>query len=669
MQTATRVATASSPLGVKRSIRLLRVSTTKQTDTDADVVQDGNSIDTQRTATIGKERAMGTVNVGEYVEPGYSGQSIEKRPFFRDMMKRIVEQRDVDFVVIYMRSRVFRNYIEAAIVKRQLEQLGVKVISAKEDFGDGYMAEAMEAVTDVFNWLQVKMSGQDIKTKMANKAKNGGTIGKARVGYLNVTKNIDGHKVNTVELDPERHHYIRMAFQLMADGNGRETVETVHEQITRAGLRMAGNAKRAPGPISHERLRVVLRDSYYKGVVIYDGIEYPGRHQALVSEELFDKVQHILDSHSGSGSRERTHNHYLKGTIWCNRCKHRFIVQRAAGNGGEYFYWLCRGRQKGLCDMPYIPIDVLEEAVARYYGDELVLDPEWLHAIRDGVDAAVAAERGLPADLREQYERRLETLDRKESYLLDLAAEEGWPKAKLRERIDAIRQEAGDLRHAIQRADQRLDVGQQIMHDALALLETPERAYRHGNEVVKAMLNKAFFTKLYVDGEKITEAELREPFAVLLDAHHEYVIAQASVLLANETAKSAGLLAEPSADTADLDVRSDLLTWWVSGWSKAVVVDLTWTYSNRPDLADLLRRTRRWLSEDRYGPVEDQQASVRTRPAPVVPRRVVDRLGEDAVREMIEARRAGVKLREVAERYGISESSVKRLLRNKFTTA
>ncbi|MBR7835751.1 zinc ribbon domain-containing protein [Actinospica durhamensis] len=77
-------------------------------------------------------------------------------------------------------------------------------------------------------------------------------------------------------------------------------------------------------------------------------------------------------------------------------------MQRAVGNGGEYFYWFCRGRQQGLCDMPYIPIDVLEEAVARYYGDVLVLEPEWLTAVREGVDMAVAAERGLPEDLREQ---------------------------------------------------------------------------------------------------------------------------------------------------------------------------------------------------------------------------------------------------------------------------
>jgi len=92
-------------------------------------------------------------------------------------------------------------------------------------------------------------------------------------------------------------------------------------------------------------------------------------------------------------------------------------------------------------------------------------------------------------------------------------------------------------------------------------------------------------------------------------------------------------------------------------------VDLTWTYSNRGDLADLLRRARRWVNEDRQVAPQDPLTSVRAKPASTVPRRVVDRLGEDAVREMVGARATGVKLKDVAKRYGISESSVRRLMR------
>ena len=92
-------------------------------------------------------------------------------------------------------------------------------------------------------------------------------------------------------------------------------------------------------------------------------------------------------------------------------------------------------------------------------------------------------------------------------------------------------------------------------------------------------------------------------------------------------------------------------------------VDLIGTYSNQLNRADLLKRTRRWLSEARRAPIQDPKVSVQSTPKAVVPRRVVDRLGEDTVRELVEARRAGAKLRELVERYEVSESSLKRLLR------
>jgi DNA invertase Pin-like site-specific DNA recombinase len=45
--------------------------------------------------------------------------------------------------------------------------------------------------------------------------------------------------------------------------------------------------------------------------------------------------------------------------------------------------------------------------------------------------------------------------------------------------------------------------------------------------------------------------------------------------------------------------------------------------------------------------------------------RLVDRLGEQIIRQLLEERRAGATKRELVERYGISMSSVKRILRRK----
>jgi hypothetical protein len=55
--------------------------------------------------------------------------------------------------------------------------------------------------------------------------------------------------------------------------------------------------------------------------------------------------------------------------------------------------------------------------------------------------------------------------------------------------------------------------------------------------------------------------------------------------------------------------------------------------------------------------------TVRANPKAIMPRLVIDRPGEETVRELIEARRTGVKLRELVEPCETSESSLKRLFR------
>jgi hypothetical protein len=92
-------------------------------------------------------------------------------------------------------------------------------------------------------------------------------------------------------------------------------------------------------------------------------------------------------------------------------------------------------------------------------------------------------------------------------------------------------------------------------------------------------------------------------------------------------------------------------------------VDVAWTWSKRQDLADQLRSKVRRLRGEDPNPVEDRQGTAKTTAKAAVPKRVADRLGEAPVRELIEARQAGVKLRELVDTYGISESSVKRLFR------
>lgn len=97
-------------------------------------------------------------------------------------------------------------------------------------------------------------------------------------------------------------------------------------------------------------------------------------------------------------------------------------------------------------------------------------------------------------------------------------------------------------------------------------------------------------------------------------------------------------------------------------------MDVAWTWSKRQDLADQLRSRVRRLAGQDLQPAEDRRLSLRTTAKAAVPKRVTDRLGEAAVRELIKDRLAGARLCELVDRYGISESSVKRVLKSHVST-
>ncbi len=273
--------------------------------------------------------------------------------------------------------------------------------------------------------------------------------------------------------------------------------------------------------ISGHKLGDLLRDRYYLGYVEYDGIEYAGRHEALISPELFERVQKVLDSHSGTGTRTRTHNHYLKGVLWCARCEHRFIVQRARGNGGEYFYFFCRGRQEGLCDAPYVNVHAVEQAVIDHYA-AVTLSDEFKEAVRARLDGALAHDLGSTQAVRDRLEARLAALDTKEDNLLDLAADGELPKEKIREKLRTIRDERASIRRDIERLDAELETGRAVFGLALYLLDEPQELYRQAGPALRKAMNQAIFTRLKLDGRAVTADELAEPFDVIVPAGRAY---------------------------------------------------------------------------------------------------------------------------------------------------
>ena len=415
--TATRRQNRPTSRTRKRAFAYLRVSSAGQVNTDYD--PEGISLPAQRAAIQRRAAELDAEIVEEFVEPGRSATSTDKRPKFQEMMARLKAEGGIDYVIVYARSRLHRNAIDSAITKGDLRKVGATIISVMDYTEDSAIGDLVATVLDGVNEYQSRASGADIAYKMGQKAINGGCLGRAPIGYLNVRETFDGREVRTVAIDPDRAPLVRMAFELYATGT--YTFRSLLDALNDAGLRTRPHGKRHAGrPLSIHKLGDLLRDRFYLGYVTYKDQEHPGRHEPLISEELFEKVQDMLKARGSTGTRERTHHHYLKGTVWCHRCKGRLIIARARSKTGAfYFYFMCMGRQRHTCDLPHLPVERVETAVLDLYAT-LVLPADLRARITARMEEALQESDTINAELHKRVAEHLAKLETQEDHFLDL---------------------------------------------------------------------------------------------------------------------------------------------------------------------------------------------------------------------------------------------------------
>jgi site-specific DNA recombinase len=430
----------ASPATAKRVVLYLRVSSKRQVNTDYD--PEGISLPAQRDACLRKAQQLGLEVVDEYVEPGQSGREMTKRVAFQQMLERIRNQRDIDHVMVYKLSRMNRNRIDDAFVLTELRQRNVSLISATENIDDTPIGQLMHGILATINEFRSAEDGADIRYKLGEKAKKGGTIYKAPIGYMNVGERVDDREVRTVKPDPKRSHFIPLAFELYATGD--YTFQDLSDELFDRGLSTRATISTPAGQLTAKQVHRMLQDRYYLGLVRYDGEHYEGRHEPLVNHELFDTVQRIIQSRSAVDERRRVHHHYLKGTIYCGICEDskreggRMIQSRAEGRGGTYEYFFCTHRLRRICESRYVPAQLIEQAIADHYY-KITFSKAFVDTMRAGLHQTMTERHESTISLRAQLETEIQALNTKETNLVELAADGTLPRETIRSRVDSIR--------------------------------------------------------------------------------------------------------------------------------------------------------------------------------------------------------------------------------------
>ena len=485
----------AAQLTPKRAVSYIRVSTREQAQRGGS--EEGFSLPAQREANKCKAQSMGALVVKEFADRGESARSAN-RPELQKMLAYLKEDGGIDYVIVHKLDRLARNRADDVEINRAFEEAGVRLVSTSENIDQTPGGMLLHGIMSSIAEFYSRNLANEVIKGMGEKARNGGTLGKAPLGYMNVrARDENGREVRTIALDEERAPLIRLAFTEYA--TGQWTTKRLAAHLHDRGLTTVPTARKPAKAVSGAQLHRMLRHPYYKGTISFQGVEYPGAHEPLVDEETWSQVQAVLDSHR-FGERERQHNHHLKTTVYCGLCGARLLVQNTRNSKGDlYPYFICARRQRTHdCSFRAVLIDVVEERISDLYRT-IQLGSQDRQLVEQYVREELRhLERDKDRTIRSLTTRRTNIEDKRRR-LMHAHYEGAVPLELLREEQTQLTSELDHIERQLAAYQADITEVRQRLIQALDLLEDCHRLYQAAPAHLKKLLNQVFFQRVLVN--------------------------------------------------------------------------------------------------------------------------------------------------------------------------
>ena len=506
-----------------RAVIYLRVSTEEQARMGGG--EEGYSIPYQRESCERYAAERGLEVVAVYSDPGKSGTTLN-RDDFRKMFSELETLR-ITHIIMHKLDRISRSPKVDYYVDEHREKTRTALVSVMEFIDESPQGLLnLQFMRGVAAYYSNNLAAE-VKKGISTKLKEGGTPSLAPLGYINKQRKEGRADIRWVELDPERAPHIRWAFEQYATGEW--SLKKLSEALEARGLRTRPRTKKAGRPISPSVLHRILVHPYYVGIVVYGGGYYEGAHPALVSRELWLRVQDTLKMKNTAGEKDRTHLHYLKGTIFCGGCGNRLIFSRNKGKMGQYYdYFFCMGRRAkaARCSRKYISVEAVEHGVEDFYRN-LYFSPQRLEAIRRTVQEEMSASRADAAFTQSEASRRLRTVRDEQAALLKAHYAGAVPLELLKSEMDRTSREIDAAEKQLSDASRTLEQLDEQLERALTVVSLCREQYAAATTHERRLFNQGLFRKLFIgeDGS-VEEADLQETFAGLFMRDERITLAE-----------------------------------------------------------------------------------------------------------------------------------------------
>lgn len=284
-----------------------------------------------------------------FADEGISGTNTKKRKEFNRMIE-CAKNGDFDLIITKEISRFARNTLDSIFYTRDLKKHGVGVIFLNDNINtlDGD-AELRLAIMSSIAQEESRKTSERVKWGQKRQMEQGVVFGRSMLGY--------DVKDGKMSINEEGAKIVRLIFHKFVDeGKGTHVIARelreegiepmrVKEWQNTVILRVIRNEKYCgdlvqkktftPDFLSHEK-------KYNRGqeefVIIKD------HHEPIISRELFDKANRILDAKSLSqeGKAKHSNRYPFSGKIKCGRCGASYVARyKTRKDGSRYKAWRC----------------------------------------------------------------------------------------------------------------------------------------------------------------------------------------------------------------------------------------------------------------------------------------------------------------------------------------
>lgn len=439
-----------------------------------------------------------------------SGETIESRPKVRELLRRIESPR-VKAVLIVEPQRLSRGDLEdiGRLVKI-LRYTNTLVITLQysydlNDERDRDMFERELKRGNEFLEYQKRIMGNGRILSV----QNGNFIGQhPPYGYRKIQIKEGKRKCHTLEPIPEEAKIVKLVFELYAAGTNAHAIART--------LNGMGVPAPAGGKWGAESIKPMITNDHYIGMVHWnrrktvkvieqgeliatrprskDYLIYPGKHPAIIDQELWDAAQDVRGKMPPVKDKTRYAN-IFSGLVYC-QCGSAMSRRQYIKNGAERSsprllcnnQTECRTSSCTMEEMKQEVIKILKAAIAD-------MDLE----IQQGADNTAIVQQQLIV----QLEKHLEELEQQEYTLWDKYTQESMPQqifAKLKDKIYQERQETHQaLTAARESAPTQVDYEKRraTFHAALDLLQDPESSVRETNLLLKKCITRITYARQF----------------------------------------------------------------------------------------------------------------------------------------------------------------------------